>query len=153
MTLQLYMPPEPEALSEAERDAKELRATVNRDTAIQRIRAALKRRTGRTWSVKGGRGTAWGWISIDAPPARRTVHCQLKAGARTTWPEDYEEVDTSVPGGAMRMEDRRILAEALGLEDVHSQGVKIAANHDYYVEYIDRAEGRTPSVVGVPYWD
>src|SRR5262249_21146248 len=48
------------------------RTTLDRDTAIKRIRAALKRRSGKTWSVTGDRGTAWGWINIDAPPKRRT---------------------------------------------------------------------------------
>ena len=43
----------------------------SRDLAISRIRSALRRRTGRAWSVTGGRGTGWGWISISAPPARR----------------------------------------------------------------------------------
>lgn len=42
-----------------------------RDEAIERIRAALKRRAGRSWSVRGGRGTAWSWIEVSAPPARR----------------------------------------------------------------------------------
>ena len=27
------------------------------------------------------------------------------------------------------------------------------AASDYYQEYIDRATGRTPSVIGIPYWD
>jgi hypothetical protein len=48
-------------------------ATTNdRDAAIKRIKTALQRRSGKTWSVTGGRGTAWGWITIDAPPRRRT---------------------------------------------------------------------------------
>ena len=39
-------------------------ASIDRDEAIKAIRTALKRRTGKTWSVKGGRGTAWGWLTI-----------------------------------------------------------------------------------------
>jgi len=54
---------------------------ITRDSAIERIRAALKRRSGKLWSVKGGRGTGWGWITIDAPPARQTWSHRLKAGA------------------------------------------------------------------------
>jgi hypothetical protein len=46
--------------------------SIDRDEAIKRIRAALKKRSGKQWSVTGGRGTAWGWIEIDAPPKRRT---------------------------------------------------------------------------------
>jgi len=104
--------------------------STDRDEAIRAIRAALKRRTGRTWSVTGGRGTAWGWITVTAPPSRRVKY-------------DY-----------MTEADRRDLGEALGLDaPVHSQGVWIPAQHDYRTEYIDRAEGRPPSVVAVAYWD
>ena len=46
--------------------------TNDRDTTIKRIKTALQQRSGKTWSVTGGRGTAWGWITIDAPPRRRT---------------------------------------------------------------------------------
>ncbi len=45
---------------------------TDRDATIRRIKTALKKRSGKTWSVTGGKGTAYGWISIDAPPARRT---------------------------------------------------------------------------------
>lgn len=44
----------------------------SRDEAIREIKRALEKRSGKRWSVTGGRGTAWGWITIDAPPARRT---------------------------------------------------------------------------------
>lgn len=47
---------------------------IDRDEAIKRVRAALKRKTGKTWSVTGGRGTAWGWITVEAPPKRRVFH-------------------------------------------------------------------------------
>lgn len=43
---------------------------MDRNETIKRIKDALKRRSGKPWSVTGGRGTAWGWITIDAPPAR-----------------------------------------------------------------------------------
>lgn len=100
----------------------------DRDATIRTIRAALRRRTGRPWSVTGGRGTAWGWIRISAPPARRINH-------------------------AMTDDDRRDLAAVLGLDYVHHQGETIPASIDYRAEYIDRAEGRTPSRFGRPYWD
>lgn len=45
-----------------------LDGTVQRDVAIARIKAALKRRSGRSWSVTGGTGTAWGWIRIKSMP-------------------------------------------------------------------------------------
>lgn len=126
---------------------------VDRDSTIKRIRKALNRRSPKSWSVTGGRGTSWGWIHIDAPPSRRTMHCRLKAGAISTRPEDYEMVDTGEPDGKSTPEDRAELAKLLGLERVHAQGVSIPAGNDYYREYIDRAEGRTPSVQGKPYWD
>ena len=39
--------------------------SLTRDEAIGRIKASLKARSGKAWSVRGGRGTAWGWITID----------------------------------------------------------------------------------------
>ena len=47
---------------------------IDRNEAIKRIRAALKRRSGKQWSVTGDKGTAWSWINIDVPPSRRTWH-------------------------------------------------------------------------------
>lgn len=128
-------------------------ATLDRDETIKRIRTALRTRSGKAWSVSCGRGTSWGWIRIDAPPARKTCHCRLKDGATSTRPEDYEMVDTGVAGGDMTDADRVELATLLGLDTAHRQGVSIAAGSDYYAEYVDRAEGRQPSRVGVPYWD
>jgi len=125
---------------------------MDRDEAITRIRTALKARTGRPWSVTGDRGTAWGWIRIDAPPARRTWRHFLPEG-QPDRPENYRERD-GYSGGHMSPYDRVRLAEALGLpEAVHCQGVSIPASTDYRVEYVDRAEGREPSVIATPYWD
>lgn len=103
---------------------------MDRDEAIKRIRTALRNRTGKAWSVTGGRGTAWGWITILSPPRRRDEN------------------------GCMSEEDRGLLGEALGLDSpVHCQGVSIPASGAYRQEYADRAEGRTPTAVGTPYWD
>ncbi len=46
-------------------------ALAGRDAVIKELRRLLKDRTGRTWSVTGGRGSSWGWISVSAPPKRR----------------------------------------------------------------------------------
>ena len=100
-----------------------------RDEAIRIIRRELKRRSGKPWSVTGGRGTAWGWITIQAPPKRRG---------------DY---------GYMTDEDRAELAGLLGLDSVHHQGVSIAASREYRTEYVDRARGLTPARIATPYWD
>jgi hypothetical protein len=102
---------------------------IDRDEAIKAIRRALKARSGKTWSVTGGRGTAWGWITITSPPARR---------------EKF---------GYMSEADRVELARLLGKDSVHNQGESIPAGSDYRREYVDRAEGRDPSVQGTPYWD
>lgn len=103
--------------------------TIDRDEAISRIKAALKRRSGKAWSVRGGQGTAWGWITIMAQPKRL------------------------VEFGYMSDADRAELATLLGLESVHQQGVNVAASSEYRREYVDRAEGRQPSVIAEPYWD
>ena len=130
------------------------RNTITRNNAIAEIRAALRARSGKAWSVTGGRGTAWGWITIDAPPARRTLRHRLKAGALADRPEDYEAYDSGQPGGSMTLPDRAELGALLGLEKpVHCQGESIPAGHDYWLEYVQRANGQTPTVKGVPYWD
>ena len=122
---------------------------MDRNETIKRIRKALKRRSGKSWSVTGGRGTAWGWITIDAPPKRRTEHTVKIAGRLTDNPEDYEHKDTGELGGHMTTLDRAALGRLLGLDrPVHFQGKSIPASHDYWQEYIDRAEGKTPSIIG-----
>jgi len=103
-------------------------APLDRAETIRRIRTALKARSGKTWSVRGGSGTSWGWISIQSPPKRRV--------------RDF-----------MSQADCAELAELLGVALVHDQGVSIPASDEYRREYVDRAEGREPSVVGTPYWD
>lgn len=101
-----------------------------RTETIQRIRRALKRRSGKTWSVKGGRGTAYCWIDISSPPTR----CG-----------DF---------GRMTDADRDELTALLGLDRrIHTQGVQVPPCNNYWPEYIDRAEGRTPSAYGVADWD
>lgn len=104
---------------------------IDRNTAITEIKAALRRRSGKTWSVTGGRGTAWGWIRIKSTPAR----AQDEFGTMT----DAEATE---------------LNALLGFDGTsHFQGISIPASNDYYREYIDRANGRTPSVNATPYWD
>ena len=102
-------------------------AEQTRNEIVQTIRAALRKRSGKPWSVTGGTGTAWGWIKISAPPARRTLHARLKAGAASTSPEDYEMVDTGEPDGNLTEADCLELARLLGLESVSMQGESISA--------------------------
>ena len=107
---------------------KEYKEPLGRNEAIALIKAAFKAR-GLRYSVTGGRGTAWGWIHIDLLPAvKRTAN---DVGRRIA----YEQ-----------------LGRDLGKEGCYCSE-SIPANNNYYREYIDRANGREPSVIGKPYWD
>lgn len=102
---------------------------MTREEAIKRIRAGLKKRSGKVWRVRGDSGTAWGWIHISAPQKRLTE------------------------SGEMTVEDVEELAKLLDVPPVVGTEVLVASGDDYYQEYVDRAEGRVPSVIGKPYWD
>lgn len=102
---------------------------TDRAEVVARIKTALQKRSGRSWSVTGGRGTAYGWIAIRA----------MKKDAADQW-------------GSLTPADQALLSNLLG-EPVNENGVSIPSGHAYRREYIDRAEGRAPSVVGTPYWD
>lgn len=101
---------------------------TDRDTAIAEIKKSLRKRSGKTWSVKGGRGTGWGWITITAPPSRLNQF------------------------GSMTDADRRELSELLDT-DVHHQGQNVASSGAHRREYVARAQGRTPDAIAQPYWD
>lgn len=103
---------------------------TDRDQAIATIRTNLRRRGLKWISVKGGRGTAWGWITICAMPSK---------GANTS--------------GDLTPDQQVELTNALGLDSVSRQGESIPASSAYRQEYIDRSAGRTPSQIGTPYWD
>ena len=66
-----------------------LSALVGRNETIKAIRKALRARSGKSWSVTGGRGTAWGWLTIDAPPARRIYGLRVGAPLFTFWPVNH----------------------------------------------------------------
>ena len=102
---------------------------MDRKEALTRIKRGLESRSGKRWSVKGGRGTAWGWLTVSAMPAA------------------LDEF------GDLRQTDRAELATLLDLPMVHHQGVSIPASSDFWREYVDRAEGTTPTVRGEKYWD
>jgi hypothetical protein len=122
--------PEPPATPEPiQPDAEVVEAAKDRNTTIAAIRDALRRRTGRAWSVTGGRGTAWGWITVSSPPARRVGY------------------------GYLSDEDATALAAALNLERVHAQGVSIPASYGHRAEYVARALGKAPTTYGERYWD
>lgn len=98
--------------------------------AAKQIRAALKRRSGKVWSVTTSCGTGYGWLRIVAPKSRR--------------PE--------MPFH-MTEEDRKELIALLGYESqphfISGQGLSVPPYDDYYQEVIDRAEGNEPIVLGV----
>jgi hypothetical protein len=103
---------------------------LDRNEAIRSIRRGLKARGG-NYSVTGGRGTVWGWITIDLLPSIKT------ATPVDDWCGLYGE-----------------LAVMLGFD--RSRGYtsfSVAASNEYYREYIDRAEGRPPAKIAEPYWD
>ena len=105
-------------------------AMQSRKEIIATIKTALESRSGKRWSVTGGKGTAYGWITISSPPARR---------------ERYDYMSDA---------DRAELAALLGFDKpVHMQGEDIPSSSRHYAEYIDRAEGREPQVLGEQYWD
>ena len=106
---------------------------TDRDTVIKTVRGALKARSGKAWSVRGGTGTAHGWITITAPPKRQV-------------------------NGFLSDEDAKELHALLGIsyrpaKGVRTQHITVPANSAYRQEFVDRAQGRTPSVEGEPYWD
>lgn len=102
---------------------------TERNEAIEKIKAALQKRSGKQWSVTGGKGTSWGWISISAPPKRLVDGYVTQA--------DQDEL-------------RKLLS--LDRQSLH-QGVSVPAGSDYRTEFVDRAEGREPRTHGQQYWD
>ena len=102
---------------------------LDRESTIRAIRTALKERSGKDWSVRGGRGTAYGWITISAPP-RRLVDGDLS-------PEDAAELGSLLEIG----------------KAAHCQGVDVPASLDYRREYVQRARGLKPNKLAEPYWD
>ena len=102
---------------------------MDTNEVCKRIKTALQRRSGKAWSVTHGTGTAYGWITIKSPPKR-------------------------MQGWEMSCEDREELRKLLGLRDcVHQQGESVPSGGNYHQEYLDRAEGRKPTVYGEVYWD
>ena len=102
----------------------------DRNATINVIRQSLRIRSGKAWSVKGGTGTAWGWITVTAPPARCDRY------------------------GAMTESDAAELGALLGLDGpAHHQGVSIPSSCAYRREFIERAYGVCVTAIATPYWD
>ena len=100
-------------------------------SVILRIAIGLRGRSPRRWVVRGGPLAWYGKLLITTPPERQ------------------------LPDGTISEDDRRQLATLLGLDEpVGPEGAVIVGSTDQYVEYIDRAEGRAPRVIGeIHPWD
>lgn len=96
-------------------------AGLDRAETIARIRRALRQRSGLAWSVTGDRGTAWAWITIHVPPARR---------------DEYD---------AMCRLDQARLARLMGVESVHAQGYSVEPGQAHRRDAVARAETGRPA--------
>lgn len=119
---------------------------IDRNEAIKRIRKALKKRTNKTWSVTGDRGTAWGWINVQAPPKRRVDHMQSGTWDRTQ-PDRLLFTEVAPPAGenglCTSLEDCAELAKAFSLDKphIHTQGLSISPDsREYYVRLVEHGE-------------
>lgn len=103
---------------------------MSRNECIEQIKTALKKRSKTRWSVRGGSGTAYGWIRVTTIPSLRN-------------------------GCSLAEEHRKELAQLFGLEGEREcwDGISIAASDDYYQEYVERANGQAPTKIAQPYWD
>lgn len=145
---------------------------IDRATAIRLIKTSLQQRSGKQWSVTGHRGTAYGWITISAPPKRlgcARFHefnhhwdvndaCDVCGQLRGSMAAPaMEECPAHVCGprcfgSYIVPEDRRELAELLGLDYVHCQGASFSSDGGWQ-EYIARAAGRKPTEYQRLDWD
>ena len=131
------------------------------NAVCKRIRQALHRRSGVRWSVTHGTGTAHGWISIDAPRSHQIAYQveRVEPGPDYAHGGGHDDLYIERPAeagesGHIGPYGRWKLGQLLGLDRaVHFQGESIPASHDYYREFIARAEGQEPQEFGRPYWD
>lgn len=86
---------------------------AGRSAVTKKMRQLLRQRSGKTWSVRGGRGTGWGWLEICAPPSR-------------------------MDGWKMTDADQEELSDLLG-KRVHCQGHSISS--DEWWEHLKACRG------------
>lgn len=118
---------------------------IDRKDAVKRIKAALKKKTGRVWSVSGGRGTAWNWLRVQAPKKRRVSHKVNPNCDRTVYPLPLGEslyieyVDKDGTNYYTGDADCEALAQAFGLNrKAHFQGLNISPDErEFYVERVE----------------
>lgn len=97
------------------------------NATVIEIRRALRVRSGKAWSVTRQRGTAYGWINVTAPSSRQT---------------NYQ----------MSAEDTAELGSLFGLRG-GATSVLIPDTPHHWAEFVERANGRVPTVYGHQYWD
>ena len=119
---------------------------LDRNEVIKRIKAALKRKTGKTWSVTGGRGTGWGWITVQAPKSRR-ISVRDNPAYVDPWetPGELRYFEYTRENGDNHYTSRAACAElalAFGLsKPVHYQGLSISP--EKWEHYLELAEARS----------
>lgn len=103
---------------------------LSRPDAIATVKASLRARSGYSWSVTGGKGTAWGWLRVNvAPKDQAQFSCMAEV-------------------------DQVWLALLLGHDyPIHQQGESIANSGGHYKQLIAQAAGYNPTVFGEQYWD
>lgn len=124
---------------------------MNTKEAAKLIRKTLKEKTGKSWSVRMGRGTAGAWISVSSPPRRRVNHEVNKEIDLLPWDEraariqdgelPYIEIDP--PEGkkgmytphAEQLELKELFGDIVGI-----QGISISPNERDFL--IDKITGK-----------
>lgn len=122
----------------------------DRNDTTKTIKQALKNRSGKDWSVTGGRGTGWGWLRIEAPKARRVRHLPnpeyVNPWETPDTPAWFEEpaVGAEAEFGYMSREDCQELADLLGFDrPVHHQGHSISPDEWEFI--VERALNDKPA--------
>ncbi len=112
---------------------------------INRIRAALKKKTGQCWSVSWGRGTGGGWLTVQAPPKRRVAHDPNPAydWRNPTNPPTPASLERQPKPGEIgyytSLADCKLIASAFGLDrPVHFQGLTISPDErGWYLQKVE----------------
>ena len=129
---------------------------LERKEVTKSIKQNLKRRTGITWSVTGNTGTAWSWITIEAPKARRVFHDNnpdydhmvngsgASVGLEEVLPWIERQAEEGETGWYTSEVDRKILAETLGIGMNFSSSQGVSISPDMWDFYLDRAKNGPP---------
>ncbi|MBU2177536.1 MAG: hypothetical protein KJ556_20790 [Gammaproteobacteria bacterium] len=122
----------------------------DRTEVTKRIKSTLKKKTGKNWSVTGGRGTAYCWLTVQAPKNRRVAHKRnpdwnghdsIPACIALTGKPPWIDYISDKPDENLYMndEDRELLGRVFGMAyPAHHQGLQISPdNWDRYMNYIE----------------